>query len=208
MLIAVALYLVMLPLWWVAVDYMAALAAIPANWVYRLFDGRVLIEAEGKIINVFVTASQESGFGGQVHSAGLRLDTVTYGLPMLAALVLVTRADTIRAKSLALAAGLIVMSALTVPAIMAWAKLVSLQLDDRIAVSTMAASGNRSDFFYYAFHGFAFSQPVLAVGLWFALVMLGLFKSSPRAKSSIAPVARNAQCPCDSGRKYKRCCGR
>jgi hypothetical protein len=27
-------------------------------------------------------------------------------------------------------------------------------------------------------------------------------------KSSDAPVARNAQCPCKSGEKYKRCCGR
>jgi hypothetical protein len=196
----------MLPLWWQAVDVLAAMAAVPASWIYSLLDPRVVIEADGKTINVFVTATRESGFGGQVHSSGLRVDTVTYGLPMLVALVLVTRADSIRAKSRALATGLILMTALTVPAVLAWAKLASLQLDDRINISTLTASGNRSDFFYYAFHGYAFSQPVLAVGVWLGLLMLGLFKSSPAPKAAPGPVARNAQCPCGSGKKYKRCC--
>lgn len=207
LLFAVALYLAMLPLWWQAVDALAVMAAIPASWIYGLLDPRVAIEADGKIVNVFVTATQESGFGGQVHSSGLRVDTVTYGLPMLAALVIVTRADSIGAKARALSIGLIVMTALTVGSVLAWAKLVSLQLDDRIAISSMAASGNRSDFFYYAFHGYAFSQPVVAVGVWLALLMLGLFKSAPEPKAA-APAARNAPCPCGSGKKYKRCCGR
>ncbi|HWP42777.1 MAG TPA: SEC-C domain-containing protein [Blastocatellia bacterium] len=206
--VAVALYLALLPLWWQALEALAALAAIPSGWLYGLFDPRAVIRADGKTINVFVTATEESGFGGQVHSAGLRLDTVTYGLPMLAALVLVTRADTIMAKLRSLAAGLAVMAALTVPAIMAWAKLVSLQLDDRIALSMMVAGGNRSHFFYYAFHGYAFSQPVLAVGIWMALMMLGSFRSRPAPEAAPVPASRNALCPCGSGRKYKRCCGR
>jgi hypothetical protein len=34
----------------------------------------------------------------------------------------------------------------------------------------------RAGFFYYTFHGYAFSQPILAVALWIGLVMLGLFR--------------------------------
>jgi uncharacterized protein YecA (UPF0149 family) len=137
------------------------------------------------------------------------MGTVTYGLPMLVALVVVTRAESIFAKARALVAGLSVMMILTVFAVMMWAKLASLQLDEQIAQATFTGISSRSGLFYYAFHGYAFSQPVLAVCIWLALMMLGMFKGK-RKQEIPAPVAagRNALCPCGSGRKYKRCCGR
>lgn len=148
----------------------------------------------------------QGGTSGTPYQLPLRMDTVTYGLPMLAALVIATRADSIRAKAQALAVGLLVMTLLTVPVVMMWAQLASLQLEERIAQAGDA--GNRSSFFYYAFHGYAFSQPVVAIAIWLAMLMLGLFKSKPKREAMPVTVARNAACSCGSGRKYKRCCGR
>ena len=115
-----------------------------------------------------------------------------------------TRADSIRAKIKALLVGLGVMVLLTLPAVLAWAKLTSLEVDERIAFG----GGGRSSLLYYAFHGYAFSQPVVAVGIWFGLMMLGLFKARSITKAPVEEVGRNAPCPCGSGRKYKRCCGK
>jgi SEC-C motif-containing protein len=123
------------------------------------------------------------------------------------ALVIVTRADSIRAKARALVAGLLAMMIITVPVIMIWAKLTSLELDDLIAHATASGAGNQSAFVYYAFHGFAFSQPVGVVGVWLALVMFGQFREGTNRQQPIS-ASRNAPCPCASGRKYKRCCGR
>ncbi len=48
------------------------------------------------------------------------------------------------------------------------------------------------------------------IALWRALKALKELRSqrveTPEPKQP--PVARNAQCPCSSGTKYKRCCGR
>lgn len=177
------------------------MAGVAANWIYGLFDPRVFINPDGRIVRVFVTAPSLTE--PQTASSGLRLDTITYGLPMLAALVVVTRADSILAKMRALLAGLGVMVVLTVPAVLAWAKLTSLEVDEKLAFG----SGGRSSLLYYSFHGYAFCQPVVAVAIWLALMMLGLFKAKSRQKAPIVNIARNAPCPCGSGRKYKRCCG-
>lgn len=139
-----------------------------------------------------------------MHSSGMRIDTVTYGLPMLVALIIVTRADSIRAKARALVAGLLAIMIITVPVIMIWAKLTSLELDDLIAQATATGTGNQSAFLYYAFHGYAFSQPVVVVGVWFALVMFGLFREDPNRQAKQISASRNSPCPCGSGRKYKR----
>ena len=62
------------------------------------------------------------------RTSGLRIDTVTYGLPMLIALVIVTRADSIRAKARALAGRLCSRwTIITVLAVMMWAQITSLQ---------------------------------------------------------------------------------
>jgi hypothetical protein len=197
----VVLYLALLPLWWYSLQSLATVAGIAANWIYSFFDPRVSINPDGRVVRVFVTGASLTE--PQTASSGLRLDTITYGLPMLAALVIVTRADSILAKMRALLLGLGVMLVLTVPAVLAWAKLTSLEVDEKIAFG----SGGRSSLLYYAFHGYAFSQPVVAVGIWLALMMLGLFKAKSKEKTPIAEIARNAPCPCGSGRKYKRCCG-
>lgn len=207
--LGVVLYLVLLPLWWAALDGVAAFTATLADWVYHFFDPLVTINPDGRVVRVFASASEQSGFGkSNPHQLSLRMDTVTYGMPMLAALVLVTRSDSIFAKGRALLVGLLVMTFLTVLAVMMWAKLASLQLDERIAQATFSGGATRSAFFYYTFHGYAFSQPVVAVGIWMALMMLGMFRRKIEEEPLPAVAAgRNALCPCGSGRKYKRCCG-
>ena len=197
LLFAVGLYLALLPLWWLALPILASASGFVADWIFGLFDARVSIVPEGRVVRVLVAA-----LDGQPTSSGLRLDTVTYGLPMFAALVIVTRADSLHAKLRTLLLGLVLMSALTIPVVMAWAKLTTLQVDERLA-----ASGNSSGFLYYAFHGYAFSQPVVAIALWLAMMMLGMFMDAKKPDSSTRIIRRNAPCPCGSGRKYKRCCG-
>lgn len=211
LLLGVVLYLVLLPLWWAALDAVTAFTATLAHWIYHFFDPQVTINPDGKVARVFVSAGEQVGPGKlSPYELPLRMDRVTYGLPMLVALVVVTRADSVFAKARALAIGLSVMILLTVFAVMMWAKLASLQLDDRIAQASFAGAPTRSTFFYYAFHGYAFSQPVAAVCIWLALMMLGLFRQKRRQEKPAIAVAaaRNASCPCGSGKKYKRCCGK
>lgn len=203
MLLAVVLYIAFLPLWWLALSSIAWIAGTIAGFLYHLFDPQFTINPKGKIIEVIVRLSEPSASVANPYISNLRLDRVTYGMPMLAALVIVTRADSFRAKARALITGLFAMMLLTVPVVMLWAKLAGLELEDQIA-----QTGVRASFFYYAFHGYAFSQPVVAIAIWLALLMLGLFKSKPREQAAHPAVARNASCPCGSGRKYKRCCGR
>lgn len=188
-----------LPLWWYSLHLLAAVSGVAANWIYQLFDSRVSISPDGRLVRVIVASST-----GDASSSALRLDTVTYGLPMLAALVSVTRADSVLAKIRGLLLGLGVMGALTVPAVIAFAKLTSLQVEERIA----PWSGDRASLIFDAIHGYAFTQPVLAVIVWLALMMLGLFKARSTQQTPVVAIARNAPCPCGSGRKYKRCCGR
>jgi len=191
-------YLAFLPVWWYLLQPLATAVALIAGPVYRLFDSRVSIVPDGRLVRVLVAFN--GGDGWQETARNLRLDTVTYGLPMLAALVIATHAQSILSKMRALAAGLGVMFVLTVLAIMAWAKLATLGVDEQLT-----QSGDRSSFLFYFFHGYAFSQPVVAVLLWFAIVILGMFKESKKQQANVV-VARNAPCPCGSGRKYKKCC--
>jgi len=122
---------------------------------------------------------------------------------MLAALVIITRADSIIAKIRTLFIGLGVMVMLTIPAVMTWAKVTSLEVDEKVT----PGNGDPSKLLFDAFHGYAFCQPVVAVAVWLALVLLGLFKATPRQKAAAGAISRNAPCSCGSGRKYKRCCG-
>lgn len=135
---------------------------------------------------------------------------MNYGLPMLVALILVTSAQSYRAKLRALGLGILIMYLLTIPVVLMSAKITSLELEDMIARANFLPSGDRSGFLNLAFHGYSFSQPALAVLIWLSFVMLGLFKESVKeqAKENKIVIARNAPCPCGSGRKYKRCCGR
>jgi hypothetical protein len=198
LLFAVGLYLAFLPLWWYSLDRVAAVAGPLANWIYGFFDPRVTIYADGRVLRMLIT-----GIGAQPVATGLRLDLVTYGLPIFAALVIATRADSILLKVRGLIIGLAIMAALVVPAAIAWARLTCLEIDDQ-----MDPGSGRAGFLFLAFHGFAFSQPVIAVALWFGMMMLGMFKQKSRQQLAPVSVGRNAPCPCGSGRKYKRCCGR
>jgi hypothetical protein len=194
LILAVVLYLALLPVWWYLLQPLATLDAAIANLIYPLFDSRVIVSPDGRLVRVLVNP--------QTTPSNLRLDTVTYGLPMLAALIIVTHSESMLAKLRALAAGLAVMFVLTVLAIMAWAKLAALGIDEQLT-----QSGDRSSSLFYIFHGYAFSQPVVAVLLWLAMITLGMFKQKKKQDAENVVVLRNAPCPCGSGRKYKRCCG-
>jgi hypothetical protein len=208
LLAAVGLYLLFLPLWWYSLPLLTTFSAFFADLMYHFFDPQVVIKAAGRMINFTVTAPEASGFGGQTYDTGLQMDTLSYGLPVLVALVAVTSADSLRARLQALLIGIGVLSVLTVPVVMLWAKLASLEMEEKIAQANLNASGDRSSFLFYGLHGYAFSQPVLAVLIWIGMILLGLFKGKVKEKTANAPIARNAACPCGSGRKYKRCCGR
>lgn len=199
------LYLVFLPIWWYTLDLLAGFAGTVSGLIYHFFDPQIAIHSDARNINVIATAAAGTGFDGQSISSALRLDRCTYGLPMIAALVLVTPAETWWARLSSLALGLGIMILLTIPAVLFWGKMTSLQLADQIA----GVKTSSNAFYYYAFHGYAFSQPAVAVMIWLGLILLGSFKS-PRSFPA-APVektvARNEPCPCGSGRKYKKCCG-
>src|SRR5262245_8476618 len=131
LLLTIAAYLAFLPLWWYSLEMLAHVTGVAANWIYSLFDPRVSIVPDGRVIRMSMAASQLNG--SQPHSSALRLDTITYGLPMLASLVIVTRADSLRAKVRSLLVGLGVMLVLTIPVVMATAKLTSLEVDELLA---------------------------------------------------------------------------
>jgi hypothetical protein len=200
LILVVVLYLALLPVWWYSLDALTIVWAAAADLAYGVFDSQATIEAAGKTISFYVMSE------GQQHSSALKVDTASYGIPLVIALVIATPGS-LRSKLKALAVGLAVMLVIMVPAVMAWAKLTSLQLEEQLSPSAIDR-GTRSQFLYYAFHGFAFSQPVLAVITWFGLLMLGMFKAKEKAKEEVITAGRNDPCPCGSGLKYKRCCGR
>ena len=188
--LALALYIVLLPVWWYSLSAISTVAGTCASWIYTFFDARVAIKPRARVVQLVMN--------GKLQSSGLRIDMVTYGVPMLMALVIATRSNSLVAKLRAIAIGCAVMFVLTVCAVMAWAKMTSLQLEQQAAPGS-----DESSFLFLAFHGYTFSQPVVAVLIWLTLIVLGLFKG----RSKHETVARNASCPCGSGRKYKRCCG-
>jgi len=192
--LAVVLYVLILPLWWYSLGLISSTAGTCASWIYTFFDGRVAIQPRARVVQLVVD--------GKLQSNGLRLDMVTYGVPMLVALVIATRSNSLVAKVRALAIGCAVMFILTVGALIAWAKMTSVQLEQQAG-----SAADQSSFSFLAFHGYTFSQPVLAVLVWLALITLGLFKENAKHETGVAAITRNASCPCRSGRKYKRCCG-
>jgi hypothetical protein len=193
--LALGLYIVLLPLWWYSLGAISAVVGTCAGWIYSFFDTRVAIIPKGSVVQFVASTNSQSN--------SLRVDILTYGLPMLVALVLVTRSNSLGAKLRALAIGCGAMFVLTVCALMAWAKMTSLQLDQQTAPWS-----DQSGFLFLSFHGYGFSQPAIAILIWLTLVMLGLFKGRAKPTSGAGMVGRNASCPCGSGKKYKRCCGK
>ena len=193
--LAIALYILILPLWYYSLVAISAVAGTCASWIYAFFDAGVGLNPRARVVQLVMN--------GRLQSDGVRMDLLTCGLPMLIALVLVTPSSSLIVKLRALAIGCGVMFLLTVCALMAWAKITSLQIEQQ----TVPGS-DQSSFTYLAFHGYAFSQPAAAVLIWVTLIVLGLFRSgSKHERGAATTIARNASCPCGSGRKYKRCCG-
>src|SRR5215471_7129101 len=171
------LYVAILPIWWVALDPLTAIAAACADLIYHFFDASVSITADARVARV--TLSAGDAVVNNPQASGLSMETVTYGLPMLAALIAATRPATVWGKLEALAAGLSVMIVLTILAVVAWARLVNLQQYDQAMLVTASTRGHTSAFMYYSFHGYAFSQPVLAVIIWMATSMSEVFEARP-----------------------------
>lgn len=201
----------LLPVWWFSLGAITAVTGICADLIYHnLLNSSVTIQPGDSNMNFYVS---NRNFGNQQQAAAFKMDTITYGLPMLIALVLVTGADSWRSRFRALAVSLLAMFLLTLAVVMLKAKVTSLELDGRIAAATMQSGSSSAGFLSLVVHGYAFSQPVVAVLIWFAVLLLGIFKDKPKSSTPQVPaqsasIARNAPCPCGSGRKYKRCCGR
>jgi len=200
------LYIALLPLWWLALDPLTAIAAACGDFIYHFFDASVSIAGDARVARVTLAAFDASLNNAQ--GSGLRMETVAYGMPMLAALIMATRPAKFWAKLQALAAGLAVMIGLTVLAVVAWARLVSLQQYDQMMFAATSIKGHTSAFMYYCFHGYALSQPVLAVIIWMATSMSGLFEVRPAEVTKAQPVDPKSPCYCGSRRQYRRCCGR
>ena len=206
--LAIVFYFVCLAVWWYALDALTFVSGNVAGWVYGLVDSNTSISTDGKLVILSVRAGQNTEFAGQARTTALHMGKVSYGLPMFAAMLAATRTHSIWGKTKCAGLGLLVFVTLGVPAVMVFAKMLGLQLEDQIAAASLGSTETRASFFYYAFHGYAFSQPVIAVALWMAVVLLGLFKKNAEPGNRLVPVSRNSPCPCGSGRKYRRCCGK
>src|ERR1044071_5553881 len=135
LLLTLLLYVALLPVWWVALDALTWLMATSGDFLYHLLDSQVAMHPDGKIIRVLVSSPGRAVT--DPYQLPLRLDTISYGLPLLAALALVTRADSLKAKARALLIGLGVMLLFTLLAVMLWAKLASLQAEEQIPQETL-----------------------------------------------------------------------
>ena len=205
------LYLAFLPIWWAALEPLTALAAACADLIYHFLDSSVSIAADGRIARITLDAGAMAG--KHLQESGLRMETVAYGMPLLAALVVATRPARLLGKLQALAAGLALMTLLTVLAIAAWARLVGLETHDQMVFATTGTKGHTSAFMYYCFHGYAFSQPVLAVITWMGTAMCGFFDVRPLKDANVRTQEVRTQepksrCWCGSGRQFRRCCGK
>ena len=206
--LAIVFYFAFLVLWWYALDALTFVAGNIAGWVYGLVDSSTSISTHEKLVIFSVRAGQNTEFAGQARTTALHVGRITYGLPMFAAMAAATRTHSLWGKAKSAGFGLLVFVVLSVPAVMIWAKMLGVQLEDQIAAVSQGTSETRASFFYYAFHGYAFSQPVIAVALWMAVVLLGLFKKISEPVNQPSPVSANSPCPCGNGRKYRRCRGK
>jgi len=199
LLAGIAVYLLLLPLWWQAINPVAALVTTIANWIYGIFDQQVMITAKNGIGEIRVYTNGRS----KVYSSELQIDAVTSGLPLLLALLFVTRADSLYAKARLLSVALLITAFATVTAVILTAKEASMKITEVV----QGGGGHYSRYFYNAVDGYSICQPVLAVTIWIALLMFGSFKKT-RTKQEVGHTKRNAPCPCGSLQKYKRCCGK
>src|SRR5215210_7655274 len=118
---AIVIYLLLIPVWLALLKVFVIVAASVADSLYSLFDSTVRITAAGDAINVSTRTVGQSAPASKPYSSGLAMSKVTYGLPLIAALALVTRSDSLWAKARVLLTGLLVMSATSMLAVMMWA---------------------------------------------------------------------------------------
>jgi len=200
------LYVAFLPLWWAALPVVTSIAAACADFLYHFFNSAVSIAADSRVARVTLEAGP--AVGDQPVESGLRMETISYGMPMLAALIAATRPVGLLHKLEALGAGLAIMAILSIIAVVGWARLVSLQAYDQMMFVTTSIRGHTSAFTYYCFHGYAFSQPVVAVIIWMSTSMSGIFEGHRRPVPSAQRLDPKSPCHCGSGRQYRRCCGK
>ena len=203
--LAIVFYLVLLVVWWYALDALTFISGNIAGLLFGFFDSATSIATNGKLVVYNVHTGQNTELS---KTSALHLGRITYGLPMFAALAAATRTRSWMGKAKCVALGLGVFVTLSIPAAMLFAKMLELQLEDEIAAATLGASQTRAYFFYYAFQGYAFSQPVIAAALWMAVVLLGVFKKVPRPSKEVSRVSSGAPSPCGSGKKHRRSRGR
>src|SRR5262249_4544264 len=73
------LYVVFLPLWWAALLVVTSIAAAFADFLYHFFNSAVSI-ADSRVARVTLEAGP--AVGDQPVESGLRMETISYGMPM------------------------------------------------------------------------------------------------------------------------------
>src|SRR5262245_21038481 len=61
LLLAVVLYIAFLPLWWIALSWIAWITGTCAHFVYHLFNPQVAINPDGKIIEILIRQLEQTG---------------------------------------------------------------------------------------------------------------------------------------------------
>src|SRR5215212_7940849 len=72
LLLAVVLYVIFLPLWWMTLDQIAWFSATCADFIYHAFNSQVAINPNGKIITVAVRIPEQAA--AEPYKLSLKMD--------------------------------------------------------------------------------------------------------------------------------------
>jgi hypothetical protein len=141
----------------------------------------------------------------------LWLPAANYGPPLLAALVLSAPGWSWRrrGRSLALGLGLLTLSQIAFFVITVVATQQSPVMSPEGMIQPAGYSPIKKPIFFALYSFFdAMGRGFFALLIFLGLVALGGERHPAAAAAAARRARRNAPCPCGSGRKYKRCCGR
>ena len=140
------------------------------------------------------------------------MPAANYGPPLLAALILATPGWSRRRRGRALAIGLTLLTLTQV--VFFLVTVVATQQSPVMSPEGMIQPAGYSPIKQPIFYALYYFFDAMGRGFFALLIFLGLVAfggeriHAKRAATAPRRVNRNAPCPCGSGLKYKRCCGR
>ena len=137
-----------------------------------------------------------------------------YGLPLVTALIVAAPGWSWRRRGRSLAIGLGLLTLTQV--VFFVVTVVATQQSPVMSPEGMLKPAGYSPIKQPIFYGLYYFFDAMGRGFFALLIFLGLIAFSWAPRETLAPTApaaarrvgRNDPCPCGSGRKYKRCCGR